>query len=543
MMNETAVSVIESLNGVFVASWDELDGYKIIANTLDILNELNVSSSDDYFKILEQYITEEDRTAYQVFVKKIMFKEGIVDSKMSISVRLLHGERSIYHKIDCFFRKDNERIVGLVIVLYPMDSEEIYREILAQTMTNDRSNTVFVAASKELLNKYPDEEFAMIQFDVAKFKAINSVYGESVGDELIQFFINSLRALCTDKQIYVRLTADVFMIMTAYKDDNDILNIVNQLNSNLLNYKGMKYRLVFGVSKITDKTVQLRKYGDQAALARQNLKKDASEYVGIYHEDMSESVLQGKFVEDNVKDAIRNNEFVMYLQPKYSIEKNTIVGAEGLVRWFQKDKGMIPPDKFIPILEMNGLIKEMDAYIWEEACKTLRNWLDKGIDNVPISVNVSRVHLKKSKFIDILNSLIDKYEIPKHLLEIEITESADITDAILEQIDKLKESGFTLLMDDFGSGYSSLNTLKDTKFDVVKIDRGFLQDFIDSDRGQKIVQHTISMTKAIGLDLIAEGVETLDQAKFLAECGCDTAQGYYYAKPMPVKDVEKMLGI
>ena len=171
----------------------------------------------------------------------------------------------------------------------------------------------------------------------------------------------------------------------------------------------------------------------------------------------------------------------------------------------------------------------------------VRKWIDAGVEPVPISVNVSRRHLKDQEFIRVLNELIEKYQIPKKYLEIEITETIEEGE-INKSVAELKENGYTLLMDDFGSGYSSLNMLKDTKFDVIKIDRGFLQDFIGSERGQKIVEHTIKMTKSIGLDMVGEGVETKEQAIFLQSCGCDTAQGFYYARPMKLEDFnEKMV--
>ena len=230
----------------------------------------------------------------------------------------------------------------------------------------------------------------------------------------------------------------------------------------------------------------------------------------------------------------------MYLQPKYSILHDKMVGAEALVRWVRPGKGIIPPAEFIPMFEKNGFVTKMDAFIWEEACRTVRSWMDKGIEPLPISVNVSRIHLKSGLFITTLNNLVEQYKIPKKYLEIEITETAEEEDAGVG-INTLKENGFTLLMDDFGSGYSSLNTLKDTQFDVIKIDREFLQDFIGSKRGQTIVKHTIQMTRSIGLDLVAEGVETKEQAEFLSACGCDTAQGFYYAKPMTVEEFNVLL--
>jgi EAL domain-containing protein (putative c-di-GMP-specific phosphodiesterase class I) len=230
----------------------------------------------------------------------------------------------------------------------------------------------------------------------------------------------------------------------------------------------------------------------------------------------------------------------MYLQPKYSISQEVVIGAEALVRWIDPERGVVPPMDFVPLFEENGFVIKMDRYIWEEACKAIRGWIDAGIKPVPVSVNASRRHLKDGKFVQVLNDLVEKYDIDKKYLEIEITETVEESHSH-EGIELLKSNGYKLLMDDFGSGYSSLNTLKDTQFDVIKIDRIFLQNFIGSERGQKIVEHTIQMTKDIGLDLIAEGVETKEQAAFLSECGCDAAQGFYYAKPMPMDDFEALL--
>lgn len=201
---------------------------------------------------------------------------------------------------------------------------------------------------------------------------------------------------------------------------------------------------------------------------------------------------------------------------------------------------MIAPMEFVPLFEQNGFVVKMDQYIWEEACRTVRAWIEEGLSPIPISVNVSRRHLKDSEFVSVLNRLVETYDIPKQYLEIEITETVE-EEEIGSGISLLKDSGFKLLMDDFGSGFSSLNMLKDTKFDVIKMDQGFLRDFIGSDRGKRIVEHTIQMSRDIGLDMVAEGVETKEQAMFLKECGCDTAQGYYYAKPMALEEFNKLM--
>ena len=256
------------------------------------------------------------------------------------------------------------------------------------------------------------------------------------------------------------------------------------------------------------------------------------ENIGFYDSAMKISLKRRKLIEDDMKDALTNGEFKMYLQPKYSISGGDVIGAEALVRWLHPQRGMIAPNDFIPIFEQNGFVVKLDEYIWERACSLVRRQLDEGIEPVPISVNVSRVHLTGEDFIDFAERLIKKYDIPKSLLELEITETIENINAN-RMVREAKERGFTLLMDDFGSGYSSLNNLKSTPFDVLKIDRSFLSSFMESERGQKIISHTIAMSRDIGLDIIAEGVETKEQAAFLSSCGCDAAQGFYYSRPMP----------
>ncbi len=542
------LEIIQSVQDVLVSLFDVDDGWSLIQNNCKFFQNINIEESSDILTMIKPLISEEDQGSYEVFYQKVLhgikgaadFKK-VEENRMNVFLHLVDQGQPCHHKVECYFEKDKSgAITSMMTMVVPLDAEEIYRLTLAQNITNDRSPAMFISVANELINKAPEKKYALIQFDVAKFKAINEMYGEHFGDELLNYFLESLKILCNQDQLYVRLTADVFMILVSYETREDILAFVELLNNNLLNYKDTAYRLVFGICEITDIHLPLRKFGDHAALARQSLKANALEHVAFYEEGMKNSVLNSKHVEDHMGKALANHEFVMYLQPKYSIEKNVVVGAEGLVRWFQDGK-MIPPDQFIPIFEKNGFIKKMDAYIWEEACKTIRRWMDSDITPVPISVNVSRVHLDSGSFITVLNNLVEQYRIPKELLEIEITETVGNTDLMVEHITTLKEQGFVLLMDDFGSGYSSLNTLKDTQFDVVKIDKCFLQDFIGSERGQKIVEHTISMTKAIGLDLVAEGVETREQAEFLSDCGCDTAQGFYYAKPMPVPEFEKLL--
>ncbi len=540
-----------SLGDMFIMLCDSEHGNKIICNRskLDVDEEaLKNKPFSDNLDLFVDIVMEEDLETLSVFAKKIYngtrvsdnFVE-INDNRVSVSVRMRRKDKIYsYHNMTCYMTKDEDGyIVRVTCTINEMTAEEIYRLQLSQTITNDRHPAMFMKVAKEIIRKNPEGKYALIQFDVAKFKAINEMYGEAVGDELLNFFIESLKVLCTSEQMFARLTADVFMVMTSYETKQDLLDFIEFIRTNLLGYKNMEYRLVFGVAFVKDINENLRKYGDRASIARQSIKANAMEYVIFHDETMTQKVLSAKRVEDNMEKALENHEFVMYLQPKFDMDTEKIVGAEALVRWIKPGEGIIPPMEFIPVFEKNGFVTRLDMYICEEACKVIRYWLDNGIQPVPISVNMSRANMKSDEYLKRLETLVYGYDIPKELLEIEITETVEGED-VEEAIIGLKKHGYKLLMDDFGSGYSSLNTLKDTQFDIIKIDREFLQDFVGSDRGKVIVEHTIQMTKSIGLDIVAEGVENLEQARFLVESGCRVAQGFYYAKPMPVEEFDRL---
>ncbi len=235
----------------------------------------------------------------------------------------------------------------------------------------------------------------------------------------------------------------------------------------------------------------------------------------------------------------------MYFQPKYELERLTPYGAEALVRWQRPDGTLVPPGEFIPIFEKNGFIIKSDFYVWEKVCQFIRRELDGGRCPAPISVNVSRVNLYNPKFLETLINLVEKYKIPPKHLNLELTESAfsDNTDMIQDAVDYLHRVGFTIMMDDFGSGYSSLNILKDINLDVLKIDMKFLSKSKMADsRGTKILEAVVRMAQSLKMPVIAEGVEEREQVDFLCSLGCDYIQGYYFAEPMSIDRYKKLIG-
>ena len=383
-------------------------------------------------------------------------------------------------------------------------------------------------------------KIGFVQFDISRFKIINDLYGERFGDEILDFINRQLKELCRSDQYYVNLRSDVFMIVTEYETDDELLTFIHRIDESINCFKDVKLHITFGVYTAEDEAAEMRQMEDRAAMARKSSKNNILTNVLFYKEQFKETLYNRKFIEENMENAIAENQFMMYLQPKYSITRNKIIGAEALVRWHHPTRGMIYPDQFIPIIEENGFIKKVDYYIWEKACLFIKKCQDAGIHSCPVSVNVSRIHLRDNECIGVLSGLIEKNGISRKLLELEITETAD-SQQVSKKALALREEGFTLLMDDFGSGYSSLNILLETPFDVIKLDRKFIENMMVSDKGRLILEQVVSMSDKLGLGLLAEGVETREQIDLLQKIGCDQVQGYYYAKPMPEEEFFALL--
>lgn len=379
------------------------------------------------------------------------------------------------------------------------------------------------------------KNIGFIQFDISKFKIINDLYGEIFGDEVLDFVRGQLKEICDREQFFVNLRSDVFMVVTEYDKEEELVEFINKLDARINKFKNVKLQMCYGIYTVEDREMELRQMEDRSAMARKAAKNSILTNVIFYSEQFKDSLYNRKFIEENMQAAITERQFMMYLQPKYSIARNEIIGAEALVRWRHPERGMIFPNEFIPIIEENGFIRKVDYFIWEEACSFIRRCQNAGIQPCPISVNVSRVHLQDNECNRVLSDLMRKYRISKDLLELEITESVDDQKISMKAF-QLKDEGFTLLMDDFGSGYSSLNILLETPFDVIKLDRKFIENMIVSDKGRLILEQVVSMADKLQLGLLAEGVETKEQVDLLQNIGCDQVQGFYYAKPMPKEE-------
>ena len=410
-------------------------------------------------------------------------------------------------------------------------------------LTGLYDGVTFCRMVKNAVAEDNEKKYALILFDIEKFKIVNELYGFDFADEVLEFIAFNMRNIFKETgAVICHFMSDFFGIFTEYDSEEDLIEMVKQISSKTSLYKNVPVSLSFGIHKIRDRSLSPRLICDYANMAKKTVKGNRIVNYAFYTEKIKNRILEDKYIENEMEYALKNGQFSMYLQPKYNISTSEIIGAEALVRWVHPKKGLIMPDKFIPLFEKNGFIVNLDKYIWEQACIEIRKWIDSGQTPVPISVNVSRVNVGNPKLIEILDSLVEKYKIDKKYLELEITETVyyDDQNHLIETLNQLKKADYTLLMDDFGSGFSSLNMLKNTPFDILKIDRNFLNETMVTDKGKKIILHTISLSNDIGINTVAEGVETKEQAEYLLECGCNVAQGYYYSKPVELNVFDEM---
>jgi diguanylate cyclase (GGDEF)-like protein len=411
-------------------------------------------------------------------------------------------------------------------------------------LTDLYNRTAFFAQTRKLLDKHPGETFALVRFDIDQFHTYNSFWGEEEGDKLLRFSADWIRnavQFC-GPCVYGRINADAFCICMPYRDEM-IQHGAQRAMKDLANYN-REYSLFpsFCIYVIHDPNEKVQKMYELASLAAKECKGSYLEYLCYYRPEMSRRVLEKQWVVNEMQGALDAEQFEVYLQPKFNLRTEQPYGAEALIRWRHPERGMLSPGLFISVFEQNGFIGKVDSYMWEHVCRLLKKWLDEGREPGPISVNVSRVNMYNPGLVELLTALVQKYGVPPRLLHLEVTESAYMENPeVMERVvNKLQRAGFIILMDDFGSGYSSLNTLKDIHVNVLKIDMKFLSGNSDLERSRSILASSILMAGWLNTPVIMEGVETAEQVEFLKSIGCNYVQGFYYAKPMPVADYEAL---
>ena len=423
--------------------------------------------------------------------------------------------------------------------------------ISTDPLTGGRNKERFIDDAAKAVKRFSPNRWACVLIDIDKFKFVNDRLGFEEGNHMLERLYKTIGDNLEDDEIYARISDDNFALVIHNATDKELTTKINTIFSEFerRNELFVKYPVFFsaGVCRLgqceeEDGTVNINSALDRCTIAKKTLKSLHSSSIAFFDGTIRDKALREKDYENIMPTALANHEFQCYLQPKYGLKSRHIEGAEALIRWNSKTFGFVYPNDFIPLSEKNGFVVELDFFILEEVCKAMRRWIDDGKTPVVISVNQSRLHLNFEDYIWRLREIVDKYEIPYEYIELELTESVFTENAelLLKTMRKLHEIGFKLSIDDFGSGYSSLNMLKDIPADVIKIDREFFNGTVNSQKGRAVISTVVDLAKNLNMEVISEGVETVEQVDFLTEIDCSMVQGYYFAKPMTMESFEEL---
>lgn len=410
-------------------------------------------------------------------------------------------------------------------------------------LTGLYSMEFFYRKVKERLDENPEQEYIIVCSNQENFKLYNDTFGWEAGDRLLQEIAAGMKRMIGEKGICGRYSADRFLFLREKdREAEDCERFVNEVHSDRPE-NIWKESTKWGIYEITDRSVPVERMCDRALLAVDSIKGQYNRHFAVYDDALRGKLLKEKAITDTMETALTEGQFTVYIQPKYSLNDDCMAGAEALVRWIHPELGFISPGEFIPLFEKNGFISRLDQYVWEQVCVRLREWRMKGYPPLAVSVNVSRADVYQSRLVDTLLKITGENGIDPAYLHLEITESAytENPDQIISTVEELRRQGFIIEMDDFGSGYSSLNMLSRMNLDMLKLDMKFIQNEIEKPEEQSILNDIISMAHRRHLSVVAEGVETQEQMKRLQAVGCDYVQGYLFAKPMPVAEFEELL--
>lgn len=407
-------------------------------------------------------------------------------------------------------------------------------------LTGLYSKEFFYRRVRETLDETPDQAYTIVCSDIENFKLYNDTFGREAGDRLLQIHAEQMRLVFGESGFCGRYGADCFLFFQ--KREQELQDRQHFFEEVLVERPGRMENISvkWGIYEINDRSITVEQMCDRAILAANSIKGQYNRFFAVYDDALRGKLLQEQAITDAMETALQEKQFVPYLQPKYSLRDGRMVGAEALVRWIHPEWGFMSPGLFIPLFEKNGSISLLDQYMWESVCALLQSWKQRGIPLLPVSVNVSRADVYQAHLIDTLRRLTETYGVDPAYLHLEITESAyaENPEQIITTVAELRELGFIVEMDDFGSGYSSLNMLSEMTLDILKLDMKFVRNETAKPPERSILSDIISMAHRLHLGVVAEGAETQEQVVALKTAGCDYVQGYFFAKPMPIAEFE-----
>lgn len=442
-----------------------------------------------------------------------------------------------------------------------MDEKEVQEMSMKQMATDLKHQSRFDSVTgllhldifkRQMKQKLQDsngqKRYALICTDISNFEKMNNLYGLRKADHMLAEVATMLTTCSKNVELCCRSVADHFLGLIAYTERDRLYHLLHVLCVEFdrkisVQYAEASARLGIGVFLIENTEIAIEKMVEYANMARKSLRLQKKSPIAFYDARLYANIEKVKQIEDRMQEALDNREFRAFLQPKYNLETGRIVGAEALVRWIRPDGSMVYPDEFIPVFESNGFITKLDFFILGEVCQMLKRRLYEGRFCVPVSINQSRVLLQDDNYVKKVAAVLAQYNTPPHYIELELTERIfrDDLKEIAGMMGKLKALGVRWSIDDFGTGYSSLNLLKELPVDIIKIDKSFLDETESSETSKIIIRKTVELTQELDMSVICEGVETENQADYLRGIRCDMAQGYLYAKPMPMAQFEQLL--
>ncbi|WP_143412152.1 bifunctional diguanylate cyclase/phosphodiesterase [Arabiibacter massiliensis] len=525
---------------------------------------------EEFFGTIGEDVTQrlfEENLAYNaeaIGARYEAFRQGL-PATFEVEAKSCTGRKAFFTVVaECIDWKDGDPVY---LVLY-LDTTEVVEQrhraevanerlrtlAFVDPVTGGRNRTSFDMDATAAVQAAPPGAFALVAVDIEKFKVINDQFGLEQGDAVLGLVNECFASHLGKGELVGRISADVFNLLMRNDEPRALASRIERMavdaNKRLAIDGVPTYVLTFtaGVYAVDDPALPMMRIQDRANVARK--KKDGSSrgerlcVCRFYSNEDRVRLSTEKDIENRMRDALAAGEFEVHLQPKLDVRANAVAGAEALVRWRDPVRGLVMPGDFIPLFERNGFVVELDLHIFEQVCALLRAWIRAGERPVPVSVNLSRRHLTDLRFLEAFERIRARFDVPASLLEFEITETLVFEDPELlsSVIDAIHRAGYRCSMDDFGSGYSSLNVLKNLEVDVLKLDRAFFGDpNCDEARGAAIIDAVIAMARQLGMDTVAEGVETEAQLGFLAKAGCDYIQGYLFSRPVDAAAFERLV--
>lgn len=418
--------------------------------------------------------------------------------------------------------------------------QELFRLAYKDSITGGDNFSNF----KEKAKKYENTEGYVIALDISEFKLVNNVCGNASGDEVLKVIWDVILANCNDNEQAARVNADRFVIFWIESSKKTVTYRIEKLINEI---EGISEQLsvprlypVIGIRAVEKLDDADKRYGE-ALRAKALVKNRRDRHYAFYDEIDYDTIVENKNLENGFEKALADKKFEVWYQPKFNSHTGKIVGSEALIRWRADDGSLISPGRFIPLFEKNGNIIRLDEYVFREVCRQQKEWQKEGIQILPVSVNISRFSLYYSNVVEKYERIINYYDVDHKYVQIEITESAIIENTVIvELIQKFHDAGFDILLDDFGSGYSSLASLNQMPFDTIKLDKS-LVDYVGNENGEKLLKFIVQLVQSLGMKITAEGVEYKEQLDFLENLNCDDIQGFYFSKPLMLADFSAKL--